>query len=55
MTLKEHQYYVLKIERRERQLREYEDCFAEMMKWFTKNRKHLKKLPVSRLPKVPWE
>lgn len=53
MISEDHKYYVEKIEQRERELRVYRECFDEMMAWFNKNRKHLNKVPVSKIPKTP--
>ena len=53
MNAHDHKYYVEKIEEQDRELRVYRDCFLDMMKWFNKNRKHLKKVPVSERPRIP--
>ena len=53
MNAQDHAYYVDKLEQRERQLRVYEECFADFHAWFNKNRKLLKTIPVSKLPRNP--
>lgn len=55
MKKDEREYLVEKIERLEQQLRNYQENFFLMMMWFKKNRRHLKKLPVSRRIKLPGE
>lgn len=53
MTSEDHNYFVNKLEEKERELKVYRECFSEMMHWFNKNRKHLKKVPVSKIPRNP--
>ncbi len=55
MIPSDHEYFVKKEEQKDYELRVYRECFFEMMLWFKKNKKHLKKLPVSRKPKFPKE
>ena len=52
MNEKDYKYFVEKLEQKDRELAVYRESFFEMMLWFRKNKKHLKKLPVSRKPRV---
>lgn len=53
MNESDHKYFVDKLEQRERQLRVYEDIFLQYSEWFHKNKKHLKKVPITMPPSNP--
>lgn len=55
MIHRDHIYLVEKLNRQEEMLTVYGKCFNDMMEWFVLNDKHLKKLPVSKRPRIPGE